>query len=149
MKKLYFILAIILIAAVGVGVFFLVKNCNKKEENFNSELSLLENEYVQGEKIYFKYLVYSDIKLKNVNYEINNQGEQAIPASRFGETSPLEEGTATYNRAYYFDTRIVEIDTTDMGAGWYTLCFYGYDELNNRYELTNKPYSFKLVAAKG
>lgn len=143
MKKLIIILAIIIIAGIGVGVFFGVKSCNQKKELFEADMSILQEEYKVGEKIYFDYRIYSDSKLKSLTYTINNGDEKTISNAKFGETGELKENKS--KRKYYADTRIVEIETGELKAGWYTISFFGYEETTNkRLELTKEPYIFKL-----
>lgn len=146
MKKIYAVLAIVLIAVLGVGIIIGAKNCNKSDSAFENEMTLLSEEYVVGEKIYFKYAVFSDVKLVSINYEINNGVEQPVTITPAAETSSLENGREDYGKAYYVESKVVEVSTENLCTGWYTLSFYGYDGAGNRYELTERPYSFKLVS---
>lgn len=150
MKKVFWwILAIVFVACLTLSVIFIVRCAGKKNDDVVGQMTVLEDEYTVGEKVYFNFVAFTKNKLNSLTYQINNGAEIQILGVRTGEskdyTGALPDGE--YGE-FYINSRIVEITTNDYTPGWYNISFYGYDESGARFDLTAQPFSFKLIQAR-
>lgn len=144
------LISAVLAAAIAVGCVFLIQGATKKGNNtdkYNTSYSIqyLDSRYEVGDDVVYAFVVHSDIQFKSLTYKLANGEEQNIENVKFGESD--RSANANLGR-YYADTKVQVVNTADLKDGYYTLVFFGYDKDNNRYELNETPYSFKLVAVE-
>lgn len=155
MKKSIWVTVVvaILTAAIAVGAVFAVQAIQKRQgvsgdkHNTTCTIEYLQPEYEQGDDIVYHFVVYSDIEFTSVTYRLGTADETTIENVKNGKTKELKD-VADDLGDFYSDTKVQIIDSSELKEGYYTLVFYGYDKLNNRYEINKEPFSFKLVVTE-
>lgn len=127
-KVLIGILIVVVLAGIGVGIFFGVKAAKDKKpvngENFSTDY--LEDEYVKGEKIVLKTVSQSDKAYTSMKYAIDSGEEKSLDVT-VGETKNNAELNAKKGD-YYIDSGTQTIETTDLQAGTHVLTVYVYHD---------------------
>lgn len=147
MKKfLIFILTLICLAAIGLGVYAIVKP-NKTTAETDDVVCAVDtlkdgNKYVIGEKIGYRVRATSDIEITKVYYGLLN-GEKVETEARHGLSKNFDDLAG--EGKYALDTGTQTIDTKDLKTGWYVIQFYIETAEGETYIAFDKPLMFEIT----
>lgn len=147
MKKfLIFILTLICLAAIGLGVYAIVKPDKTTAETGDvvCAVDTLKdgNKYVIGEKIGYRVRATSDIEITKVYYGLLN-GEKVETEARHGLSKNFDDLAG--EGKYALDTGTQTIDTKDLKTGWYVIQFYIETAEGETYIAFDKPLMFEIT----
>lgn len=144
-KVLVFILTLICLAAIGLGVYAIVKDDKTTESgDVVCAVDTLKdgNKYVVGEKIGYRVRATSDIEITKVYYGLLN-GEKVEAEARHGLAKNFDDLAG--EGKYALDTGAQTIDTKDLKTGWYVIQFYIETAEGETYMAFDKPLMFEIT----
>lgn len=128
-KVIIGILIVVILAGIGVGIYFGVSAKKKNDSAVDGEVFqtlYLQDEYVKGEKIVFKTVSQADKAYTSMKYAIDS-GEETALTVKTGETKDNDALDAK-DGDYYVDSGVQTLETTDLQVGTHVLTVYVYHD---------------------